>query len=60
MSDAGIAAHLGNVLGHLDDAARRHVELAFANQLIPTGRLGILLEEALDGRSGDGLARWSR
>ncbi len=47
LSDEGLAGHLDDVLAHLGDAGRRHFELAFATQLIPTGRLGVLLDATL-------------
>lgn len=47
LSDAALADHLGDVIAHVDDTARRHFELAFATQIIPTGRLGMFLEEML-------------
>ncbi len=47
LSDTGIADHLSDVMAHVDETGRSHFELAFATQLIPTGRLGLLLEERL-------------
>ena len=47
LSDEDLALHLDDVRVHLDETARRHFELAFATQMIPTGRLGIFLEETL-------------
>lgn len=47
LSDTALAHHLDDVMAHVDETARAHFALAYATQLIPTGRLGILLEETL-------------
>lgn len=47
LSDTDLMDHLDDVMAHVDETARRHFEFAYATQLIPTGRLGIFLEETL-------------
>ena len=47
MSDEALADHLDEVVAHVERVADSHFELTFAGVLIPTGRLGLLVEELL-------------
>lgn len=47
MSDGELADHLEAILEHVERVAEAHWELTFAGVLIPTGRLGLLVEDLL-------------
>ncbi|HSJ36209.1 MAG TPA: PEP/pyruvate-binding domain-containing protein [Acidimicrobiia bacterium] len=52
MDDAALSDHLGRVLDHVREVALYHFEVMFAGTLIPTGQLGMFVEEKL-GWSAD-------
>lgn len=47
MDGGALSAHLGSVLDHVQEVANLHFEMMFAGTLIPTGQLGMFLEEKL-------------
>lgn len=47
LEDSELAGHLRQVVDHVLDVAVHHFETAFAGTLIPTGRLGMFVEEHL-------------
>jgi hypothetical protein len=47
MDDGDLSAHLGRVLDHVRQVALHHFEVMFAGTLIPTGQLGMFVEEKL-------------
>lgn len=53
LTDEGLTDHFDEVIHHLVETARRHFELAFAALLIPTGRLGMFVEEHLGWPAGE-------
>jgi rifampicin phosphotransferase len=47
MDDGDLCAHLERVLDHVRQVALHHFEVMFAGTLIPTGQLGMFVEEKL-------------
>ena len=53
MTDTDLAHHLDTALDHIEAVADSHFELSLAGVYIPTGRLGLLVQELLGWEPGD-------
>ncbi len=53
LDDVTLVQHLEAVLEHVETVAEAHFELTFAGVYIPTGRLGLLVEELLGWEAFD-------